>query len=236
MASAFAVSSTTGFGVGSLKPKVISASIDRSPSFLFFPLLSFLPCFSPVSVIYSPSLINFSFPASHAGLFFFFFCQLEVFQPFFLSLDLPYSVVRGEEVAIKAVIFNYLNETQEVPSWFYFCLFVCLFVCYVYFCHLHVKWVINEPILPPSSRKKWLSRNLCAQIPTLRAAVTPMATTATQNNAAKRAKNKNTKTQKHKINAREYQEYRWNSASFRSLDGLLSLYVDSKTRSVFSEK
>ena len=125
---------------------------------------------------------------------------------------------------------------RYLRDFIFVCLFVCLFVCYVYFCHLHVKWVINEPILPPSSRKKWLSRNLCAQIPTLRAAVTPMATTATQNNAAKRAKNKNTKTQKHKINAREYQEYRWNSASFRSLDGLLSLYVDSKTRSVFSEK
>ena len=104
-----------------------------SSSFLFFPLLSFLPCFSPVSVIYSPSLINFSFPASHAGLFFFFFCQLEVFQPFFLSLDLPYSVVRGEEVAIKAVIFNYLNETQEVPSWFYLFLFVCLLCLFLSF-------------------------------------------------------------------------------------------------------
>ena len=42
--------------------------------------------------------------------------QLEVFQPFFLSLALPYSVVRGEQVAIKAIIFNYLEEPQEVSG------------------------------------------------------------------------------------------------------------------------
>ncbi|EDO32956.1 predicted protein, partial [Nematostella vectensis] len=35
-------------------------------------------------------------------------------QPFFVSLDLPYSVIRGEEVAIKALVFNYLQQPQEV--------------------------------------------------------------------------------------------------------------------------
>ncbi|XP_028411916.1 CD109 antigen-like isoform X2 [Dendronephthya gigantea] len=40
--------------------------------------------------------------------------QLRVFQPFFLSLDLPYSVIRGEEVAIKVIVFNYENKEVKV--------------------------------------------------------------------------------------------------------------------------
>ncbi|XP_031563993.1 CD109 antigen-like [Actinia tenebrosa] len=64
VASAFAISPKTGFGIGALKPK------------------------------------------------------LKVFQPFFISLDLPYSVVRGEEIAIKALIFNYLEQPQEVTVTF----------------------------------------------------------------------------------------------------------------------
>ncbi|XP_048577208.1 CD109 antigen isoform X2 [Nematostella vectensis] len=40
--------------------------------------------------------------------------KLQVMQPFFVSLDLPYSVIRGEEVAIKALVFNYLQQPQEV--------------------------------------------------------------------------------------------------------------------------
>lgn len=39
--------------------------------------------------------------------------KLEVFQPFFVSLDLPYSIKRGEVVAIPIVIFNYLPEDLE---------------------------------------------------------------------------------------------------------------------------
>ncbi|XP_031631360.1 CD109 antigen-like [Contarinia nasturtii] len=34
---------------------------------------------------------------------------LNVFQPFFVSLNLPYSVKRGEVVAVPVVLFNYLN-------------------------------------------------------------------------------------------------------------------------------
>ncbi|XP_046746805.1 CD109 antigen-like isoform X2 [Diprion similis] len=42
--------------------------------------------------------------------------KLKVFQPFFISLDLPYSVIRGEIVAIPIVVFNYLDKdlTAEV--------------------------------------------------------------------------------------------------------------------------
>lgn len=35
---------------------------------------------------------------------------LKVFQPFFVSLNLPYSVKRGEVVAVPVVVFNYLDK------------------------------------------------------------------------------------------------------------------------------
>lgn len=60
VASAFAVSNVTGFGVGELKP------------------------------------------------------QVKVFQSFFVSLNLPYSVVRGEELALQVTVFNYEAEKQLV--------------------------------------------------------------------------------------------------------------------------
>nr|XP_033793757.1 CD109 antigen isoform X2 [Geotrypetes seraphini] len=40
--------------------------------------------------------------------------QLEAFQPFFVSLNLPYSVTRGEQFILEVTIFNYLDETSEV--------------------------------------------------------------------------------------------------------------------------
>ncbi|XP_029451477.1 CD109 antigen isoform X2 [Rhinatrema bivittatum] len=40
--------------------------------------------------------------------------QLEAFQPFFLSLNLPYSVTRGEQFVLEVTIFNYLDENIEV--------------------------------------------------------------------------------------------------------------------------
>ncbi|XP_074100031.1 CD109 antigen isoform X1 [Cotesia typhae] len=36
--------------------------------------------------------------------------KLKVFKPFFISLDLPYSVMRGEIVAIPIVVFNYMDK------------------------------------------------------------------------------------------------------------------------------
>lgn len=38
------------------------------------------------------------------------FLQLRVFRQFFISVDLPYSVRRGEIVAIPVVVFNYLSK------------------------------------------------------------------------------------------------------------------------------
>ena len=41
---------------------------------------------------------------------------MKVFRPFFVAMDLPYSVIRGEIVAIQIVVFNYMNKavTAEV--------------------------------------------------------------------------------------------------------------------------
>lgn len=40
--------------------------------------------------------------------------SLNVFQPFFLELTLPYSVVRGEAFTLKATVFNYLSYCIRV--------------------------------------------------------------------------------------------------------------------------
>nr|BAR45594.1 thioester-containing protein 1 [Niponia nodulosa] len=39
--------------------------------------------------------------------------KVEVFRPFFVTLNLPYSIVRGESVAIQALVFNYMKEDVE---------------------------------------------------------------------------------------------------------------------------
>ncbi|XP_012501492.1 PREDICTED: CD109 antigen [Propithecus coquereli] len=39
---------------------------------------------------------------------------LQAFQPFFIFLNLPYSVIRGEEFALEITIFNYLKDAAEV--------------------------------------------------------------------------------------------------------------------------
>ncbi|XP_029028275.1 alpha-2-macroglobulin-like protein 1 [Betta splendens] len=36
--------------------------------------------------------------------------QIKVFQPFFLELTLPYSIIRGENFVLKATVFNYLSS------------------------------------------------------------------------------------------------------------------------------
>lgn len=40
--------------------------------------------------------------------------QLTVFKDFFLSLKLPASVIRGEELLLEVVLFNYLPHDVEV--------------------------------------------------------------------------------------------------------------------------
>ena len=41
--------------------------------------------------------------------------QLQVFRPFFVSLNLPYAVKRGEVVGIQCVVFNY-HQTDLVAD------------------------------------------------------------------------------------------------------------------------
>ncbi|KAM9318615.1 alpha-2-macroglobulin-like [Pholidichthys leucotaenia] len=36
--------------------------------------------------------------------------EIRVFQPFFLGLTLPYSIIRGEHFVLKATVFNYMNK------------------------------------------------------------------------------------------------------------------------------
>ncbi|XP_074752015.1 CD109 antigen isoform X3 [Athene noctua] len=40
--------------------------------------------------------------------------SLEAFQPFFIFLNLPYSIIRGEQFILEVNIFNYLKEEAEV--------------------------------------------------------------------------------------------------------------------------
>ncbi len=40
--------------------------------------------------------------------------SLRVFQPFFLTIDLPYSAIRGEEFPVSVAIYNYLDTAQNV--------------------------------------------------------------------------------------------------------------------------
>ncbi len=40
--------------------------------------------------------------------------ELRAFQPFFLKVDLPYSVIRGEEFPVRVAVYNYLDQPQDV--------------------------------------------------------------------------------------------------------------------------
>nr|BAR45612.1 thioester-containing protein 1 [Scolopendra japonica] len=40
--------------------------------------------------------------------------KLQIFRPFFVTLNLPYSVVRGETLALQALVFNYMTENLMV--------------------------------------------------------------------------------------------------------------------------
>ncbi|XP_035781248.1 CD109 antigen-like isoform X2 [Anopheles albimanus] len=45
--------------------------------------------------------------------------KINVFLPFFISMDLPYSVKHGESVRIPVIVFNYLDEDQMADVIFY---------------------------------------------------------------------------------------------------------------------
>lgn len=39
--------------------------------------------------------------------------ELKVFQPFFVSVDLPYSVIRGERFPVKIAVYNYTDKAED---------------------------------------------------------------------------------------------------------------------------
>lgn len=39
--------------------------------------------------------------------------MLQVFKPFFVSIDLPFSVIRGEAFALPVVVFNYMDKSLD---------------------------------------------------------------------------------------------------------------------------
>ena len=45
---------------------------------------------------------------------------LKAFQPFFVQMTLPYSVIRGEEIPITMTVFNYLSSCVPVSMHFVF--------------------------------------------------------------------------------------------------------------------
>jgi CD109 antigen len=40
--------------------------------------------------------------------------KLTVFRPFFVRLELPYSVKRTEKFALQVLVFNYMDQEQDV--------------------------------------------------------------------------------------------------------------------------
>ena len=47
-----------------------------------------------------------------------FLSQLTTFRDVFVSLDLPYSAIRGEDLCMKAFAYNYYNRPLYVSYWF----------------------------------------------------------------------------------------------------------------------
>jgi Alpha-2-macroglobulin family len=58
-------------------------------------------------------------------------CQVTVFKPFFVSLNLPYSVVRGEQFQLKVTVFNYLETNVQVNSMLFVNFHPCIELPYV---------------------------------------------------------------------------------------------------------
>ena len=42
--------------------------------------------------------------------------ELRVFQPFFVTVDLPFSAIRGEELPVKVALYNYGSESRHLRS------------------------------------------------------------------------------------------------------------------------
>jgi len=65
----------------------------------------------------APNKHNFNYlEVSNTIAEFVYFCsfKVEAFRPFFVSLNLPYSVVRGEHLVLEADVFNYMDQDMSV--------------------------------------------------------------------------------------------------------------------------
>ncbi|KAM7127231.1 LOW QUALITY PROTEIN: alpha-2-macroglobulin-like protein 1 [Ciconia maguari] len=57
-----------------------------------------------------------TFCVADTGFGFFPLTTLRVFQPFFIDLSVPYSVIQGETFSLKATVFNYLKDCIQVRA------------------------------------------------------------------------------------------------------------------------
>lgn len=73
---------------------------------LVFVLFSFESISIVLVVLFTPDESGYSF---HVIVL-----QLTVFQDFFLSLNLPAYIIRGEELLLEIILFNYLPHDMEV--------------------------------------------------------------------------------------------------------------------------
>lgn len=87
-------------------------SIQCCFSLLSFELKHFLtPCISKCNEFYIVLLFT---PGEAVYSFHVILLQLTVFQDFFLSLNLPAYIIRGEELLLEIILFNYLQQDLEV--------------------------------------------------------------------------------------------------------------------------
>lgn len=65
-----------------------------------------------------------SFPLAHAGICVADTLEVEVVKEVFVNVHLPYSVVRGEQIELKATIYNYrplrAKVSEQLNKFIYF--------------------------------------------------------------------------------------------------------------------
>lgn len=67
--------------------------------------------------------------------------EITVFQPFFLELSLPYSIVRGEQFELKATVFNYQSSCMMVSETTH--IFSGLWCCFPIF-YFFLLWAVSS--------------------------------------------------------------------------------------------
>uniref|UniRef100_A0A672KP76 Alpha-2-macroglobulin-like n=1 Tax=Sinocyclocheilus grahami TaxID=75366 RepID=A0A672KP76_SINGR len=86
--------------------------------------------------------------------------QLTVFQPFFLELSLPYSIIRGEIFELKATVFNYLSKLIMPES-----LFLSVCVCCIFKYMSCVVGVLNITVSAEAEASQTVCDNEIVSVP-----------------------------------------------------------------------